>query len=118
MAKRSVSHSTDTILIPPEQWDMPVTFDPAGNLVTLREATQPGHAPLAPLAALSPEKQAELTVKRIEAQPDFEVAMLGGGLIDRDRAIQEVRANTDVGRVLMEIEQRVVQNLLDEVVNR
>ena len=65
--------------------------------------------------SLSLEKRAELTIKRIEAQPEFEVAMVGGGLVDRERAIQEVKAQSRIGRVLTEIEELVVQNLLEEV---
>jgi hypothetical protein len=118
-AKKSASHAkARAVKIPQEQLDMPVSFDPAGNLVTLREVMKPGHGTVASLASLSPEKRAELTVKRIEAQPDFEVAMVGGGMVDRERAIQEVKAHSDIGRVLVEIEQRVVQNLLEEVADR
>ncbi len=105
-------------LIPPEQWDMPVSFDPAGNLVTLREVTKPGHGSVASLASLSPEKRTELTIKRIEAQPHLNLAMIGSGTIDCQRAIQEVKAQSDIGRILVEIEQRVVQNLLDETRNQ
>ena len=101
--------------IPPEQYDMPVAFGPSGHLVTLREVMRPGHGAVPSLAALSPEARAELTVRRIEAQPDFEVAMIGGGLVDRERAIREVKAHSDIGRVLTEIEQLVVQNLLEVV---
>ena len=98
-----------------EQMDLPVTFDAAGNLVTLREVMEPGHGSVFSLASLSPEKRAELTVKRIDAQPKFEVAMIGGGIVDKARAIREVKAQTDIGKILTEIEQRVIQNLLDEV---
>lgn len=119
MAKKTASHTKSRgTKIPTEQLDMPVSFDPAGNLVTLREVMEPGHVSVQSLATLSPEKRAELTVKRIEAQPDFEVAMVGGGIVDRERAIQEVKAHSEIGRVLTEIEERVVQNLLDEVADK
>jgi hypothetical protein len=101
--------------IPKEQLDLPVTFDSAGKMVTLRQVMAPGHGSVLSLASLSPEKRAELTVKRIEAQPKFEVAMIGGGLVDKARAVEEVKAQTDIGKVLTEIEQRVIQNLLDDV---
>lgn len=116
MAKKSAPHAkARATKIPQEQYDMPVSFDPAGNPVTLREVMKPDFGAVAPPATLSPEKRAELTVKRIEAQPEFEVAMVGGGIVDRERAIREVKAHSDIGRVLVEIEQRVVQNLLEEV---
>jgi len=116
MAKKPVSHAkTRGTKIPPVQLELPVAFGPGGKMVTLREVMKPGHGSVASLASLSPEKRAELTVKRIEGQPDFEMAMIGGGMVDRERAIEEVKAHSDVGRVLVEIEQRVVQNLLDEL---
>jgi hypothetical protein len=97
--------------IPAEQMDLPVSFDAAGNPVTLREVVQQ-KAQMLSLAALTPEKKAELTCQRIEAQPTFELAMLGAGVVTKERAIEEVKAHTDVGRVLMEIEQRVINSLL------
>ena len=116
MAKKPASHAKPLgIKIPAEQMDLPVTFDAAGNLVTLRQVMAPGHGSVLSLASLSPENGAELTARRIEAQPAFEVAMVGGGIVDKERAIEEVKAQTDIGRVLTEIEQRVIQNLLEEV---
>ncbi len=41
--------------------------------------------------------------------------MVGGGIVDKVRAIEEVKGQTDIGKVLTEIEQRVIQNLLEEV---
>jgi hypothetical protein len=116
MAKKSTPHGKpDGTRIPTEQMDLPVTFDSAGNLVTLRQVMAPGHGSVLSLASLSPEKRAELTEKRIEAQPKFEVAMVGGGLVDKTRAIEEVKAQTEIGKVLTEIELRVIQNLLEKV---
>jgi len=115
MTKKATSHGkTRGTKIPAEQMDLPVTFDPTGGLVTLRQFMAPQHGPVLSLTSLSPEKRAELTVKRIEAQPTFEVAMVGGGVVDKARAIEEVKAQTDIGRVLTEIEQRLIQNLLEE----
>jgi hypothetical protein len=95
--------------------DLPVSFDPAGNLVTLREAMKSGYGGFISLASLSPEKRAELTVKRIEAQPKFELGMVGAGIVDKQRAIKEVKAQSEVGRVLMEIEQRVINSVLEAI---
>jgi hypothetical protein len=119
MAKKSSPHrKPHGTKIPPEQMNLPVTFDAAGNMVTLAEVMEPGHGSVLSLASLSPEKRAELTVKRIEAQPTFELAMVGGGIVDKTRAIEEVKAQTDIGKVLTEIEQRVIQNLLEESKNQ
>jgi hypothetical protein len=116
MAKKATPHAKNHgTKIPADQMDLPVTFDATGNLVTLRQVMEPGHGSVLSLASLSPEKRAELTVMRIEAQPKFEVAMVAGGIVDKERAIEEVKAQTDIGKVLTEIEQRVIQNLLEEV---
>jgi hypothetical protein len=111
-APRDKARGTKT---PPEQMDLPVTFDTAGKLLTLRQVMSRGDGSVLSLASLSPEKRVEITVKRIEAQPKFEVAMVGGGIVNKERAIEEVKAQTDIGKVLTEIEQRVIQNLLEEV---
>ncbi len=116
MAVKAIPFQSGAIKIPPEQYDMPVSCDSAGNFITLREALEPGYGTVQSLSLLSPEKRAELTVKRIEAQSDFELAMIGGGMVDRARAIKEVKAHTDVGRIFTEIELRVVNNLLETLV--
>src|SRR5437867_7776188 len=95
--KATAPGKTHGARIPPEQLDLPVTFDAAGNLVTLRQVMAPGCGSVLSLASLSPEKRAELTVKRIEAQPAFEVAMVGGGIVDKERAIEEVKARATSG---------------------
>ena len=114
MAKRKASRAKPAVSkIPAEQLELPVTFDAAGKPVTLREAIAPGYGSVLAFASLSPEKRAELTIKRIEAQPTFEMAMIDGGIVDKSKAIQEVSSQTDIGKTLVEIEQRVINNLLE-----
>jgi hypothetical protein len=60
------------------------------------------------------EKRVELTEARIKAQPTFEVEMVGAGRLSKTRAIQEVRAQTNVGKLLVEIEGKVVRNVLEK----
>ena len=47
------------------------------------------------------------------AQPDFKLEMLGAGTIDKDRAVAEINARSKIGTALMEIEQRVINNLVE-----
>jgi hypothetical protein len=115
MAKKAKLHGKTRNDRMQEQLRMPVTFDPAGNLMTLGEVRQRGCGSVPRFESLSPEKQVELTVKRIEAQPAFEVAMVGGGIVGKERAIEEVKAQTDIGKVLTEIEKRTIDYLLEEV---
>ena len=44
--------------------------------------------------------------------------MVDGGIVNKERAIEEVKAQTEIGRVLTEIESRVIQNLLEEVTDK
>src|SRR5262249_2743973 len=67
--------------VPEEQWSMPVTFSPSGALVSLRDFTQ-SRVPALSLSQLTPEQRVELTARRIELQPRFEVAMVGAGTVD------------------------------------
>ncbi len=101
--------------IPPEQYNLPVTFDQSGNILTLRQMLQADSCALS-LSSLEPEKLVELTSKRIAAKPDFEIAMVGAGLVNKARALKEVAAQTDVGRLLVEIEQRVIQRVLNRAI--
>ncbi|HZE62296.1 MAG TPA: hypothetical protein VE056_00370, partial [Pyrinomonadaceae bacterium] len=54
--------------------------------------------------------------KRIAQQPKFQIAMLGAGLLDQKRAIAEVKAQTSIGRALMEIEQRVINHQVNKAI--
>ena len=100
--------------IPLEQWEMPVTFDAAGNPVTLREYTKSGHGSAASFIARS--RETGRTHSQANRSPDeFEVAMVGGGIVDKSAADRRSeRPRADVGKVLTEIEERVIQNLLGE----
>ncbi len=103
---------TLAVPIPQEQYDLPVTFDPSGKILTLRQILEPGASPVS-LSSLAPEKLVELTSLRIAAKPDFEIAMISAGLVNKTRALKEIAAHTEVGHLLVEIEQRVIQRVLD-----
>ena len=98
--------------VPQAQWDMPAGFRPDGQMATLKEVVDPKVHTLS-LGEISQEQRADLVVKRIEQQPDFNITMFPAGLIDKDRAIAEVKAQSKVGKTLTEIEQRVIANLVE-----
>jgi hypothetical protein len=100
--------------IPPEQWDFPAGYTADGKrLANLREMIDP-KVPTMSLAQLNPEQRAELVAERIARQPTFQLAMVGAGVLYKDRAISEVKAQTEVGRALMEIEQNAIHMLVEE----
>lgn len=114
--KRSVAKSgaaPQAPAIPQKQWELPASYSADGmQLATLRDVIDP-NVPTLSLAELSPEQRAELVASRIAAQPDYEIAMLGAGIVNKERAIEEVKAQSKIGRALTEIEQRVINHLVD-----
>ena len=100
-----------------DQWEMPVSFDAEGELVSLRDYVKAGHNALS-FSALSDDQRAELAAKRIEMQPDYEMASIGAGIVSQARAVDEVRTKTKLGRRLAQIETRVVMHLIDEATKR
>ena len=106
-------------MIPEEQWDIPVSITPDGRWISLREFTNQKMATLSSenlAEQLAPAGQeAELVEKRIAYRPDFKVAMIGLGMVDQNRAIQEVREQTPAGLTLIDIELRTVARVIKRV---
>ncbi|MFN2499835.1 MAG: hypothetical protein ABR557_12180 [Pyrinomonadaceae bacterium] len=92
------------------QWKLPASFCADGKgWASLREVMDPD-VPTMTYSELSPDQRSALVAKRIAQQPKFQIAMLGAGLLDQKRAMAEVKAQTSIGRALMEIEQRVINH--------
>lgn len=105
--------SSKPVPVPENQLNLPAGFSAdRSRMVTLREVLDPKQPTTLSLAELSPEELSEIVVKRIEAQPKFELSMVGVGRLDKERAIAEIRAHTKAGRILTEIEQRVLNDLI------
>src|SRR5688572_14434846 len=98
-------------MVSAEQWKLPVGISETGELISLKEAVRQEKAALS-FGQLSPADQAKLVVARIEKQPKFELAMVGAGVVDKERAVKEVNAQTPVGRTLIEIEQRTIARVM------
>jgi hypothetical protein len=100
--------------LPAKQWDMPAGLHADGSAhATLREVLDPD-VPTMQLSDLTLEQRAELVVKRLELQSKIELAMIGAGMIDKARAITEVKNKTKVGRLLIEIEHQMIRNLIEQ----
>jgi hypothetical protein len=101
-----------TVKVASKQRQMPAGYiTTEGRLATLDEVVDPS-IPTLSLAELTPSQRAELVAQRIEHQENFEVAMIGAGIVNRERAIAEVRARTKVGRTLIEIEKRMIDHTI------
>lgn len=93
---------------------MPAGFCSDGSAqATLREVVDPNVATIQ-LAELSLEQRADLVAKRLELQPQIDLAMIGAGMIDKSRAITEVKNRTKVGKLLIEIEHQMIRNLIEQ----
>ena len=104
--------ATTGLAIPPSEWSKPAcyAFDNS-RMATLQELISP-NVPTKNLVELSDDQLAELVVSRLEMEaPDFQLAMMGVGIIDKARAIAEVKARSTIGRYLIEIEHILIDQL-------
>jgi len=92
---------------------MPVSFDGTGKLVSLHDYVE-GKRNARAFSSLSDDQRVELAAKRIEMQPNYEIGTIGAGIVTKERAIDEVRTKTKLGRRLAEIEARVITHLIDQ----
>jgi len=112
--KRSRKTVSRKAAFPEKQLEMPAGFHADGStLATLRDVLDPDKATMQ-LSDLPLDKRAELVAERLSRQPGFELAMVGAGMIDKARAITEVKNRTKVGRLLIEIEHQMIRNLMEQ----
>lgn len=115
-AKPKAQTAQANMQIPQEQYNLPAGYSPDGSqMVTLADIVSTETSALVSLAEMTPEQRAELVARRIEMQPKFQIAMIGAGIIDKERAIAEVKAQSDVGRMLIEVEQRLLNHLMEQI---
>ena len=94
-----------------EQWSLPASFKPDGTFATLKEVVDT-EVDTSSLEAITTSARKDLVIERLRQQPNYPTKyMLGAGIVDRERAIAEVEAGTDVGNLIQETEQRVIQYL-------
>ena len=113
--------ANQALMVPEEQWEMPVSITPDGEWLTLREFTEKKMAQkIVTLsseslpAQLAPaEQEAKLVEKRISYRPDFKMAMIGVGIMNQERAMEEVRKQTPAGRTLINIELRTIARVIE-----
>ena len=94
-----------------DHWSRPVAMTPDGQWISLRKVVE-GEPTQIPFHCLSLEKQSELVAERIRQNPDFDVGILGQGIVDKKRAIDEVQKRTSIGRALIDVEQRMIRMLI------
>ncbi len=97
--------------IPADQWELPVSFDPAQGLVSLRDYKE-GRKRALKFSSLTEKDRYALAFERVKMQPKFLMGAIGAGRIDHDRALNEMGMRTRLGRRIAEIEIRIVKSLL------
>jgi hypothetical protein len=79
-----------------------------GHVATMAQVADP-KTPTVDGQRLSPEQQKLLTLARIALQKDVKFGTLDGGIVDKERALKEVQAETALGKALVEIERRTME---------
>jgi hypothetical protein len=112
--KKKVSGAKKSRALLEKQLAMPAGFyADDSSVATLRDVVDPDVA-TKHLSELTLEQRAELVAERLALQPSLELAMIGAGMIDKQRAITEVKGKTRIGKLLIEIEDQMIRNLLDQ----
>ena len=103
---------TNKTSIPHEDhWSRPVAMAPNGQWISLREVVEDEPARFS-FIQLTPEQQSELVAERIRQRPEYDLGILGMGILDKKDASNEVRARTPIGCTLIEVEQRMIERLI------
>ena len=95
-----------------DHWSRPVAMALNGQWISLREVVENQPARFS-LVQLTPEQQSELVAERIQQRTEYDMGILGLGVLDKKRAINEVRARTPIGCTLIEVEQRLIERLIE-----
>ena len=109
---------TNNTPIPREDhWSRPVAMAPNGQWLSLREVVENEPARFS-FVQLTPKQQSELVAERIRQRPEYDMGILGLGILDKKRAINEVQARTPIGCTLIEVEQRMIERLIERANDR
>lgn len=110
-AKRQSSPNIPNI--PASELDAPAGYSALEvRRATLREVIDP-KIPTKNLAELTPHEFKDLAIARLTLLPDnFQIAVMGHGLINRYRAIAEVQANTSLGRHIAMLQHEILAQLI------
>src|SRR5262245_17385279 len=113
-ARKSRKHR---VVVRAKQWRMPAGYlRSSGKPATLRQVVS--KTPTVDGDQLTAEQRAAITIMRIGKQRKFRIMSIRNGLVDKKRAIEEVRQNTALGRALVEIEQITIRLLRQEAERR
>jgi hypothetical protein len=91
------------------KWDQPAGYHIDGVKIATRREVRDPSVPTMSLSELTEEQRENLVVSRLLEEPeDFRIGMIGPGIINKTRAIAEIKARSRIGRTIMEIEQNLL----------
>lgn len=95
------------------EWSLPVAVasTPDAKYISLRDF-EANPAKIS-FEQLPPEIQSQLVIARLMVRPNFKLAMIKAGMIDQQRAIEEVRRRTETGLTIIRIEGRIIQHMIE-----
>ena len=97
-----------------KQLKLPVGLSSDGSMVSLEEVLKSAeNAQLWP--ELPPAQKAEITARRIELQPKFNLGLIGTGIVGKEQAIEAVKTHSRIGQRLVEIEDRLLTDLIEDI---
>jgi hypothetical protein len=109
----SQRHSNDQPKVQTSPMDQPVGYHVGGDRIATLSEVLESATPTLSLAELTEQQWIDLTVARLQARvAELSLAMIGPGVIDRNRAIAEVRARSKVGKTLLELERMFLSRLI------
>lgn len=90
----------------------PVSLSPSGNFLTAKEVVEQPAMTLGSLHSLSKEDQIKLAVERYSFEPDFTLAIIQQGLIKKDEIIDQIKKQTDFGKIALQAEMQYCNELI------
>ena len=111
--KASSGRSNRFIKLSSADWKAPAGFHAHEiRRATLREVVDP-HIPTKNIPELTELEVYDLAIGRLELLPkNFQMAVMGFGLINKDRALAEVRTRTPLGKHIAILQIKHLQHLL------
>lgn len=97
-----------------KQLKLPVGIGDNGAMINLEDVLNSG-AKVRLWPELQMAQRAEITARRIELQPKFNMAFIGTGIVGKQQAIQEVKMKSEIGQRLIEIENILLTKLIAEI---
>jgi|GEM_PF-2697011 len=102
--------------IPKEQWKLPIGYDSENKEISLEDFNENyrGEEFINSFVVeeYSEEELHSLVMKRLQEVENYGTFQLGNNIIDLDRAKLEVKNNTKLGEVIIEIEMETIKAML------